>query len=350
MQPYGIAIDVDGVIKNGRKAVPQAHEALTLLETNKIPYFLFSNSDYPIDELAEKVQITTKFEMSPDKTLSSLALCEDYLSALPKDTPLLIVAAPCIILPTLKRLQMTRCVFPFQLYKRWPAGMSQGKFTGHEYYVAELTCNGIREDELIVPTDSDDFPMRIEQIIFGTSLSSWYTEFSAATDALMRHGLLDPSVPEEELHYPTERFYVNPIKIVISSPDVSYSSDHPVPRITLGGCLKCVEALYSRISRAGKYRGELAIDYLGKPYPFGYMKIQERLGVSKMFMIGDSLTSDIEGANRQHSNGWRSVLVLTGKTKKDELDLVTQELITPDFCFDNILVAIREIMRSHERM
>ncbi len=73
--------------------------------------------------------------------------------------------------------------------------------------------------------------------------------------------------------------------------------------------------------------------FLGKPYPDIYKFALERLGLSdspkQAIMLGDSLRSDIAGANRC---GITSALLLTGITTEEMLAQAPADL-KPDLCF-----------------
>ena len=104
--------------------------------------------------------------------------------------------------------------------------------------------------------------------------------------------------------------------------------------IGAGGQARCIEHLLR------EFGIELRIFYLGKPYPaiyrHAFRELERRFGIhpepSELLMLGDSLASDIRGANR---SGMVSALVLTGITSQEQA-LAARGDFRPQYVFDSI--------------
>ena len=107
----------------------------------------------------------------------------------------------------------------------------------------------------------------------------------------------------------------------MTNPDLVYPDATKQPKLTVGSVFSCFCHLVEQISGVPVQNTVK----LGKPNPLIYqcalnlLKKHPRYDIDlPIFAIGDSLKSDISGANQ---NGLESVLVLTGLVKNtNELD------------------------------
>ena len=108
------------------------------------------------------------------------------------------------------------------------------------------------------------------------------------------------------------------MKVLCTNPDITYADKHVLPRFTVGAIVTAVQALYKTLT--GK---QFDVQYFGKPYASIYECAKKRFSPeSDFYMIGDSLEADIKGGN---DNGCASVLVLTGKGSRQDLQSVGPE-------------------------
>lgn len=77
------------------------------------------------------------------------------------------------------------------------------------------------------------------------------------------------------------------------------------------------------------YAAGVPVVYCGKPEPTFFVELCRRIGVppARCVLIGDNLESDVQGARRV---GMTSVLVLSGVTRRQDLDLLPDDR-RPDF-------------------
>lgn len=81
------------------------------------------------------------------------------------------------------------------------------------------------------------------------------------------------------------------------------------------------------------YAANVTPTFCGKPEPIFFHELCERIGVeaSRCILIGDNLESDILGGKRL---GMRTVLTLTGVTRRSDLDRAREELRPDDVIND----------------
>lgn len=142
-------------------------------------------------------------------------------------------------------------------------------------------------------------------ILFGEGEYDWRTGWEAVINFLHRH----PDRP-----------------LVVPNPDAYW----PSPKsgtfgIGAGGQARCIQLLLHEMGT------DLEPIYLGKPfrpiYDCVFTRLEKQFGLQvepeRILMLGDSLTSDVRGANRV---GMVSALVLTGITTPEQAAAATGEL------------------------
>lgn len=151
-------------------------------------------------------------------------------------------------------------------------------------------------------------------VIMGEGRYDWRGSWEAAVNFFRRHPERPFVVPNPDLCWP------DPVSGGIC--------------IGAGGQARCIEHLLR------EFGIELRIFYLGKPYPaiyrHAFRELERRFGIhpepSELLMLGDSLASDIRGANR---SGMVSALVLTGITSQEQA-LAARGDFRPQYVFDSI--------------
>lgn len=128
-------------------------------------------------------------------------------------------------------------------------------------------------------------------------------------------------------------FIANPnAPLVVPNPDEYFPAPNGEIKLAAGATARFIQ-------RALKVYGtDIEPIYLGKPYApifeHSHSVLQGRLKrpveLKRVIMIGDSVDSDIRGAN---DFGYRSALVLTGVTK---LEMLKAGSVRPDFIFERL--------------
>lgn len=355
MAGYGIAIDVDGVLRRGNTAIEGAAEAIKLLDMSKVPYVLVSNSEKLVEDFMQEVNALIGLDIPVDRCINCSVLSINVLKSMHPYEPILVVGSPALSLPILRAAGMKNAVFPMQAIQRWPTGLCQGSFDANVTLKEFQRIQQVTNDDFIVRYDSEEFPDKVSTIFLLTDTCSWYMDTSVVCDVLFRHGIINPYFKDQSVENSEagvgdndDLSYDNPVRIYVANPDITYADDHPVPRFTLGASMVCISTMYDELTtNAYRYKGDLSIDFLGKPYHRVYEEAKIMLGTDRVYMIGDSITSDIAGANAQKDNGWRSVLVFSGKTSRADVEHVVDEARAPDLLFEDVHEAVKAIVSSN---
>ena len=128
-------------------------------------------------------------------------------------------------------------------------------------------------------------------------------------------------------------FIANPSSpLVVPNPDEYFPAPNGEIKLAAGATARFIQRALA------VYGTKIEPIYLGKPYApifeHNHSALQKRLKKSvelkRVIMIGDSVDSDIRGAN---DFGYRSGLVLTGVTK---LEMLKAGSVQPDFIFERL--------------
>ncbi len=245
-----VLFDIDGTLSAGGKPLPGARELLLLLEEQQFPYILLTNDS--CNSHKEKAAILHRGNISvPEERIYS---CGDVLKLWKKNS-------------NYQGQLLFRC----------------GKLGTPDY--AELA--GIN-------TTAD--PERLPQcagVIWGEGAYDWKT----AMEGVFNFYLANPQAP-----------------LIVVNPDSYWpATDHSGMGIGSGAQARFICTV---LRDAG-----ITVEpfYIGKPYPPVYQGVMaelsellgRRIAPEKIAMVGDSLASDIQGAN---ANGVCSCLVLSGIT------------------------------------
>jgi len=267
-----VYFDIDGTLMSGTTSLPGAIELIQLLEKNNFPFILLTNDGYhSVAMKAERFQ-NTGFAVKAENIIS----CGSALKYIVKQ----------------KKLQNNKFFL-------------MGGF-GDPLY--SDICN-IKVTQKVSDIDTCD------GIIIGEIDYDWQTTINAVINFFINKPKANFIVPNPDSYWPTG----NGNEIHIAS----------------GGVARFIlKILY-------EYGLKINPIYLGKPYPAIYSHTQQVLqnkyskysfnNNKRILIVGDSLKSDILGANNM---GYTSALLLTGITNEDHLQHKTE--IKPNFIFRGI--------------
>lgn len=330
------ALDMDGVLRRDKHAIPGAKEALDEIERNNISYILLSNGGVLPELFVHEVEDILGHTIAPSRIVNIATMAMNYLSTRPKETVVLVVGAARLSLPIIKKSGHHNCIFTMQAAMRFNTGIIQGYCDIKGQYSQWLREGQVTDDDFPISTFADDFPTHIDEILFCNDSNTWYLDMQIVLEALLRNGSISGNVSDGIVLPP----------IYVGNPDVTYGGCYIIPRITLGALLISTCEVYKQITK----KDNLEIHYLGKPYDPIFSEAHKLLNSKTIYMIGDSLASDITGANRRKKDGWVSVLVLTGQTKENDLkDIVKDAENAPMMIFSDVKEAITQILSQRHQ-
>ncbi len=267
-----VLLDIDGTLKTGRRALPNAVRTLAWLREHDFPFRLLTNDG----------------NNSPRQKCRALARAGLEVA----------------------EAEIVSCGMALAKYAADP------KWRGRRFYVVGDLGDPSYADTAGLRTARDARALDdCAAIVVGEGDYDWRIELSAALNALLR----DPGK-----------------RLIVPNPD-SYWPNGADGEIGIGAGGKA-RFLLSILREAGVV---LEPDYLGKPYPpifqLALASLRESAADQEwsgepVLMLGDSLKSDIVGANR---HGLTSGLVLTGITNRKMADAATGDE-RPDWVFDTL--------------
>lgn len=133
------------------------------------------------------------------------------------------------------------------------------------------------------------------------------------------------------------------VEFFVMNNDVDYGADYPLPRYASGAFVLSLQTLYKKITNK-----ELKFKLLGKPETTIFETAAKHLkninmDINTFYMVGDSLTSDISGANKLIDKGYKATLVKTGLYKDgDNLD----DYVI-DYIGDDVNDVVNHVLKEH---
>ncbi|KAL6708650.1 hypothetical protein ACN47E_002631 [Coniothyrium glycines] len=332
---YAYAFDIDGVLIRGGKAIPEAIEAMKMLNGEneygiKVPYIFVTNGGGKTE--AERcIQLSQQLEMevSPGQFICGhtpmKAMAERY-------TTVLVVGG-----------EGEKCRNVAEGY-----GFKDVVTPGDIIKDNQDTTpfRRLTEDEYKNSRARNFAEVEIEAIFVFADSRDWASDQQIILDLLMsKNGRLGTR---------SEKYDEGP-PVFFSHNDVVWSASHDLTRIGMGALRVSLEAMYKAVT--GK---ELQTTAFGKPqigtFEFATRLLQEwrqdTHGIasppSTVYFVGDTPESDIRGTNEYNEYtdeaNWYSILVRTGVFQAG-----TEPRFTPKATVDNVLEAVRHGMEREYR-
>lgn len=344
--PIAFVFDIDGVLVRGSKAIPEAHEALTLLDQAKVPFILLTNGG----GVSEKARVEflserLNYHLSPLQIVQSHTPMK-YWAQSGKYRRVLVVGgnndnARQVALD----YGFPDVVMPIDIVKQNQAVSPHNRFTGSEL---EKYARGV------------DLSKPIEAILVFNDPRDMNTDMQVVSDLLNSEGgLVDTKrpIPDQNAHIPA-------IPIAFSNNDFLWANDYNLPRYGQGAFRMITETLYKEMNGSEK---TLELTIFGKPFKVQHdyahwvliewnkllhghtahdfmPKLHEAVTDSpfkKIYMVGDNPESDIRGANM---NGWESVLLRTGVYKDSDWARTVHRPSAG--VHDNVLDAVKYVLEG----
>ncbi|TKA80370.1 hypothetical protein B0A49_01499 [Cryomyces minteri] len=331
---YAYAFDIDGVLIRGGKPIPEAIEAMKMLNGEnsygiKIPYIFVTNGGGKTEQerciqLSQQLEI----EVSPGQFICGHTPMREMAE---KYGTVLVVGGEgekCRVVA--EGYGFKDVVTPGDIIKDNQDTTPFRKLTEEEYKNSR----------------SRDFSkINIEAIFVFADSRDWAGDQQIILDLLMsKNGQLGTR---------SETFDDGP-PVFFSHNDVVWSASHDLTRLGMGALRLSLEAMFKAVT--GK---ELNTTAFGKPQ-IGTFQFATRLlqqwrkdthGIDSppdtVYFVGDTPESDVRGTNefnKQSENTWYSILVRTGVYQEG-----TKPKFTPKATVDNVLEAVKHGMEREYR-
>lgn len=337
---FALAFDIDGVIRFGKTViadgVPDMLRKLREPPEGEapIPYVFITNSHGTGKGMSDELGKQLGYNIDPNDLITGVTPLPEVMPETLFHEPVLIVSNDYVYHQVCELFKFDKPYWVEDLVKKIP---------------------GIVPHRDWSKTYRDDIePIHVSSILLCNEPGCLHTSLQICLDALLQGGDLTPKINKElkpdqstnEMQIPKQ------LPVFSVNPDFWYSSSYPSPRLTLGSMVICLKGLYKEAIRL-KYgvdnNQELDVVTIGKPtrptFIFSKKRLEKISGYSpsRIYMIGDSLSSDILGANNCHDIGYISVLV---KSKSMPDGLISK--IKPDIIFSNVCEAVDSIIEMEK--
>ncbi|KAK5116976.1 hypothetical protein LTR62_006697 [Meristemomyces frigidus] len=333
---YAFAFDIDGVLIRGGSPIPEAIEAMKVLNGKnsygvKIPYIFVTNGGGKTEqERCIQLSKQLEIEVSPGQFICGHTPMREMAS---KYSTVLVVGGEgekCR--QVAEGYGFKDVVTPGDIIKDNPDTTPFRKLTDEEYKNSRAR---------------DFSKTEIEAIFVFADSRDWAGDQQIILDLLMsKRGRLGTR---------SETFDDGP-PVFFSHNDVIWSASHDLTRLGMGALRLSLEAMFKAVT--GK---DLNTTAFGKPQ-VGTFQFATRLlqqwrrdthGINAppdtVYFVGDTPESDIRGTNefnKESENTWYSILVRTGVFQEG-----TKPKFTPKATVDNALEAVLHgINREHKKM
>ncbi|GEQ66937.1 hypothetical protein JCM33374_g600 [Metschnikowia sp. JCM 33374] len=340
--------DIDGVLLRGNKAIPQAHQALALLNQEKVPFILLTNGggvseESRVEFLSEKLDI----DISPLQIVQSHTPMRAWAQSGKYNRVLVVGGVNDKARHAALNYGYKDVITPMDIVRQNPS------VAPHHQYSAQDLVRYAQDVDLTKPMDV---------ILVFNDPRDMGTDIQIVSDLLnSQKGFVGT------LREPPHTAKTTPaIPIVFSNNDYLWANDYTLPRFGQGAFRMMVERLYAETNELS-HSDILESTILGKPFKIQYdyahwvliewNKIlhghkshgfmpplnKEPVGspFKKIYMVGDNPESDIHGAN---ANGWESILLRTGVYK--DADWSRTKHRPSVGVFDNVLDSIVKVLEK----
>lgn len=346
--PIAFVFDIDGVLVRGQKAIPQAHDALTMLDKANVPFILLTNGG-GVSESArvEFLSKTLNFPLSPLQIVQSHTPMRYWAQTGKFKRVLVVGGANDNARQVALDYGFPDVVLPIDIVRATPAISPH-----HRYSLAELDKWG-RDVDLSQPLDA---------VLVFNDPRDMNTDMQIVSDVLNS----ESGVVGTKRAPPSHNRQVPSVPIAFSNNDFVWANDYPLPRFGQGAFRMITETLYAEINALEPHQ-RLELTILGKPFKVqhdyahwvlmewdkirhghkqhGFMPQLHKEPVgspfSKIYMVGDNPESDICGAN---ASGWESVLLRTGVYKDDDWEHTVHRPSAG--VHDNVADAVRSVLET----
>lgn len=280
---FAFAFDIDGVLLRSSTPLPRAHETLSYLQKENIPFILLTNGGGRTErdrvaELSEKldveldvgmfVQSHTPFadmKQYHDKTVLVVGGDEDGCQKVAQDYGFKTVVTPGDIITAYPDVWPFSKVF-LDYYKRFAKPLPKP-------INASDPESGLKIDAVFVYSDPRD----------------WALDTTVMLDLLLSsQGLMgtlskkngDASLPNRGYQQDGQP------PLYFSNPDLLWAAKYPLPRLGQGGFREALEGVWAAVT-GGKEKGvELQKTVIGKPYHLTYEFAEKRLRSHRKALFG----------------------------------------------------------------
>ena len=307
MKRFAVFFDVDGVLKNGERAIKGASNSLINLRNNNVSFRILTNGGGDLEEnRANKLNKIlgfdngSKYRIRGDEIVMCHTPIKKYVNT-HKDR--MIIAAGIGDIPSIltsygfKKFMTTDeyC----QIYNH-----SLSHFLREESHEQIMKTKDIVEKRLNVEFKLNHNKvftpfLKFDSIFVMTDVSRWEKSIQVLMDILISKDGTPGHLDFQD---------TQPVDMLVSAYDTWYKDDFPLNRLAGGGFVKSLELMFMET-----YQKSIDFEIIGKPsnkiFDYGKELVRQSHECDRFYMVGDNPEVDIKGANNSNVE---SILVRTG--------------------------------------
>lgn len=345
----GFVFDIDGVLMRGSTPIPEAPQALKLLNEAKIPFILMTNGGGTLEKArTEFLSSKLGVDLHPDQIVQSHTPMKVWAKSGELDRVLIVGGKEDLPRYVAQEYGFKDVVLPLDIVRQIPS-------------IAPYHRNSKEQLDKWSRPDVD-LSKKFDAILVFNDSRDMAADLQIVADLLnSENGVIGTRRPIEQWGEKPS------VPIVFSNNDFEWANDYPLPRFGQGAFRMTVERVYNEMNRLSGTQN-LQRTILGKPFKVQhdfahfvlidqYNKIHgagssesklpklheapATLPFKSIYMVGDNPLSDIAGAN---ACGWESVLLRTGVYKDSQWPVTEHR---PSIgVFDNVLAAVSHITKN----
>lgn len=295
--PYAFAFDIDGVLMRGGTPIPEAIDALAILNGHnarrlKVPYIFITNGggkleEQRVEELQEKLKQDCSIAQFIQSHTPFRGMIDKY------ETVLVVGGEGHACRDVAESYGFKNVIIPGDIIA-WDPSV--------------VPFRTLTQEELSHCRPQDFSKIKIDAIFVFADSRDWAGDQQIILDLLLSKGGVMGT---------RSRTFDEGPPIYFSNPDVLWATPNVLPRYGMGALRMCIEALYREATDGRPFK----CTQLGKPYDATYEYATRVLtewralehGIEQpprnIYMVGDGPNSDIRGGNMA---GWETILVETG--------------------------------------
>lgn len=323
---FAFSFDIDGVLEQSGNPLPGAAQALQILDQNRIPFILLTNSGGKKEHIRVE-GLSAKFEvpLSCENLIQSHTPFKNFVAEL-QDKCILVLGGVG---------NKCREVAEYYGYRNVITAADIIAACPSYWPFNEVNPGYYREASRPLPSEINpnnlSCCLKVDAIFVFSSPRDWGLEAQIITDLLLSHqGYLGTiSHKNGNTAFPNNGYQQDgQPPLYFSNPDLVWSTAHHQPRFGQGAFREALDGVW----RAQTKQPEVLKHVLGKPSVLTYEYAELMLtrhrdklfsdyhpgeveALKTVYMIGDNCESDIRGANEFKSPSgveWRSLLVESG--------------------------------------
>ena len=328
----GVFLDIDGVLKVGKRPIPGARDAINLLRKKNIQFVLITNGGGILEsEKADEINQVLQLDECNKINENEVVLAHTPLKniSIEHENKTILATGIGNISKILNSYGYKKFLTVEEYTHIYPHSIpSYNNFTLEQINNSLEKVQNRLNIKLNKGNDGKYNTFPIDSVFVVTDVNEWEKNVQVISD-----------IAVSERGVPGTIGIKQDISLFITGNDLVYKSDYVLNRYGVGSFARSLQTLFKE-----NYHRDLNIEFLGKPYApiFECAKsLIEDHGSKFLYMIGDNPDVDIKGGK---DNGIYTILVDTGVYNKHSKNVNHHQ---PDHNVADVKEAVEMIIKLH---